>query len=64
MEELREVLAGNLNQIGALADALWAASLGDNTAMEPRSVKELADMIKGLADDSLAVLEGPEAKAA
>jgi hypothetical protein len=61
MEQAKEDLESNLNRISALADALWAASLGDNKAMEPKTVKELADMIKDLADNSLAALDGAQA---
>lgn len=52
-----EQLESNLTKISALASALWAATLKDNDALEPKSVKELADMIKDLADDSLSALE-------
>lgn len=60
MEKSKEALEANLNRIRAIADALSAATLGNNKALEPDSVKELAYMIKDLADESLVALDGPQ----
>jgi len=48
-----------VERIGALADALYVANLeGNSGAMEPKSVREIADLIKGLADGALKDLQG------
>lgn len=53
MDEMMEVLEENLNRISVLSNVLFAASLGDEIVLNPRSLREVSNIINELADKSL-----------